>query len=319
MSRVPRCWSMAVYSSIYNEGALYSICRTGYEMLDTNRNIYLGPIIDSHIHLYDPRRRQGIPWPPIGDKIHRPTLPQDYYALSKNYNIVGAIAIEASPWLGDNFWLIDTLRKDKRVIGFIGNLVPGAANFLTVFEQLESEPLFIGIRYGNLWGYNLSEDIHRPRFVSNLRTLASSSRCLESANPDIYLIKALLTIAHVIPELKIIIDHLPGIFVPVEIRKKFFQYLVELSRNPNVFVKFTQIPIRYAFSSAGTEWLDTIWELFGEDRCFFGSDWPNSLYLTDFHNTIQSAFCFMSKKTLQAKIKFFKINAARAYPCIITN
>ena len=36
-------------------------------------------IIDTHIHLFDPLRPQGIPWPPKNDaKLYKPALPERY-------------------------------------------------------------------------------------------------------------------------------------------------------------------------------------------------------------------------------------------------
>ncbi len=70
------------------------------------------PIIDTHIHLFDPRRPQGVPWPLKDDKImYRPALPDRYRSLTKGLGIVGAIEIECSPWLEDNQWVLDICRQ----------------------------------------------------------------------------------------------------------------------------------------------------------------------------------------------------------------
>ncbi|MSV32715.1 MAG: amidohydrolase, partial [Bryobacterales bacterium] len=46
------------------------------------------PIIDTHIHLFDPRRPQGIPWPPKDNAImYKPALPDRYRALTKALGI----------------------------------------------------------------------------------------------------------------------------------------------------------------------------------------------------------------------------------------
>ena len=37
------------------------------------------PIIDTHIHLYDTTRPQGLPWPPKSDKVlYRPVLTEHF-------------------------------------------------------------------------------------------------------------------------------------------------------------------------------------------------------------------------------------------------
>ncbi|MBT5690113.1 MAG: amidohydrolase, partial [Opitutae bacterium] len=39
------------------------------------------PIIDTHIHLYDTSRPDGVPWPPESDKVlYRPVLSQHFDA-----------------------------------------------------------------------------------------------------------------------------------------------------------------------------------------------------------------------------------------------
>ena len=153
---------------------------------------YSGPIIDSHLHLFDPRRPQGIPWPEPGNRLYAAHLPADYWALAAPHNVVGAIAVEASPWRDDNRWLLHTLRSDPRMLGFVGNLDPLHADFARDLEALADEPLFLGLRYGNLWDRDLLLDQTRPGFIDGLRQLAATGRSLDSANPNPRLIKGLL-------------------------------------------------------------------------------------------------------------------------------
>jgi hypothetical protein len=58
------------------------------------------PIIDTHIHLFDPARPQGVPWPPKNNPVaYKPALPARFREVTKDLGIVGAIAVECSPWL----------------------------------------------------------------------------------------------------------------------------------------------------------------------------------------------------------------------------
>src|SRR5689334_17158587 len=62
------------------------------------------PIIDTHIHLFDPTRPQGAPYTgPPGVPVE-PSLPPRYRKLATPLGIVGAVKIEASPWVEDNLW-----------------------------------------------------------------------------------------------------------------------------------------------------------------------------------------------------------------------
>src|ERR1051326_3549938 len=201
-------------------------------------------IIDTHIHLFDPTRPQGVPWPTQGDEIlYQPALPQRYRNVTHRLGVGGAIAIEASPWPQDNQWLLETAAKDTVIIGVVGNLEPGKPDFQREFEKLRRDPLFLGIRYGNLWNRNLGEQISNPKFISDLKSLAEAGLCLDTADPDVSLISDVVRLTDKVPNLRVIIDHLPQINVPEEkqLREKYRCSLRELGKRPEVFVKLSEV------------------------------------------------------------------------------
>src|SRR5579872_3116491 len=87
------------------------------------------PIIDAHIHLFDPRRPQGIPWPPKDDAIYQPALPDRYRRVTQGFNVVGAIEVECSNWLADNQWVLDVASRDTIIVGTVGDLEAGKPEF----------------------------------------------------------------------------------------------------------------------------------------------------------------------------------------------
>lgn len=279
---------------------------------------YAGPIVDCHIHLFDPNRPEGIPWPVPGDSIYAAHLPQDYWRTSEGHGIRAAIAVEASPWVSDNRWLLETLRHDPRFLGFVGNLDPAAPEFAQAFETLASEPKFLGLRYGNLWDRDLLLDQQKPGFIDNLAALADSGRSLDSANPDTRLLDALLRLSDKLPQLRIIIDHLPNAHVLPGQELTFAQQIRDLAERPNVYAKLAEIPQSTAHGVVfEAEFyrgrLGLLWDAFGEDRCFFGSDWPNSEQLASFSDTLGLVRACMAHHSSQAQEKFFYRNSARAY------
>lgn len=282
------------------------------------QTLYTGPIIDSHLHLFDPRRPQGIPWPEPGNRLYAAHLPSDYWAVASSHNVVGAIAVEASPWRDDNRWLLESLRSDPRMLGFVGNLDPLHADFAADLAARVQEPLFLGLRYGNLWDRDLLLDQTRPGFIDGLRQLAASGRSLDSANPNPRLIKGLLTLSDALPELRIIVDHLPNAQVPAGEEAAYHADLLRLAERPNVFAKLAEIPqlgphgliVDTAFYN---DRLAVLWEAFGDERCFFGSDWPNSDHLADFATTLGLVKSCMAGKPEAVQAQFFLHNAVRIY------
>jgi predicted TIM-barrel fold metal-dependent hydrolase len=279
------------------------------------------PIIDAHIHLFDTLRPGGVPWPEKTDTVlYKPALPQRYIGESAAYGVVGAIAIEASPLATDNQWLLNVAANQPVIVGVIGDLVPGSDSFLQDLERLHSNSLFLGIRYGNLWNRDLAADLENQGFIDGLKALASAGLVLETANPDPRLIDAIVEVAERIPDLRIVIDHLPNAPIPTEseARKLYLENLRLLAGSPRVFVKLSEIPVRtngklvtdQHFYQAS---LDAIWDIFGEDHILFGSDWPNSDHVATYSQTFSIVRGYMARKTPAAREKYFWKNSIAAY------
>jgi predicted TIM-barrel fold metal-dependent hydrolase len=240
--------------------------------------------------------------------------------MAEALGVVGAIAVECSPLAVDNDWLLATAESSELIVGVIGDLDAALSEFPQELERLRANPLFLGIRYGNLWGRDLGARMREGTFVANLRLLAAKGLVLESANPNPALISALLEVTRKVPELRVIVDHLPQAPPPQdsEIREKYLKDLQELARHPGVFVKGSEIlrridgkvPERMAVYKA---WLDEIWNIFGDDRMLFGSDWPNSDTMAPFANTFNMAKEYIQTRSQKAAEEYWWRNSVRAY------
>ncbi len=283
------------------------------------------PVIDTHIHLFDPLRPGGVPWPPKDDAIYEPALPPRYAKVSAPEGVVGAIAVECSPLGSDNQWVLNVVAAHPVMVGMVGDLVPGSAHYERDLERLHADPHFLGIRYGNLWERNgaqddLAADLGKPGFVDGLKALAAAGLVLDSANPDPRLMEALLRVSQAAPELRMVIDHLPHCTAPTEAaaRAQYWSTLRELAQNPHVFVKLSEIPVRQKgrletdprFYAAS---LDALWDVFGEDHVLFGSDWPNSDHVASYAQTFGIVRGYVSRKSAEAQQKFFWKNSIAAY------
>jgi L-fuconolactonase len=283
--------------------------------------IYSRPIIDSHIHLFDTNRPNGVPWPEKSDTaLYKPALPGRYAKISAPSGVVGAVAIEASPLATDNDWLLGIAEKNPIIVGIVGDLVPGTPSFLRDLDRLRANPLFFGFRYGNLWDRDLAIDIDKPGFIDGLKALAKADLVLESANPDPTLIGALLAVSDRVPNLRIVIDHLPHAPIPAEpaARREYETNLHRLAENRNLFVKLSEIPVvdNGKLITDPTHYrapLDALWDLFGEDRVFFGSDWPNSDHVAPFAATMSIVKTYMATKSHTAQEKYFWKNSVAVY------
>ncbi|WP_263353443.1 amidohydrolase family protein [Acidicapsa acidisoli] len=279
------------------------------------------PIIDSHIHLFDTTRVAGVPWPPKTDEVlYKPASPNRYERITREFGVVGAIAVEASPIESDNDWVLKQAAENPVIVGVVGNLVPGTPDFARELERLHANPLFVGIRYGNLWDRDLYADAKKPGFIADLRLLAAAGLELDSANPDARLIEAILAVSQQVPELRIVIDHLPNAVIPAEptARRQYWTTLKSLSQNAGVFMKLSEVPVRVGNRlqtdpSFYRDRLDALWDLFGEDRILFGSDWPNSDHVAGYAETLGIVHRYVSEKGAVAMEKYFWKNSITAY------
>ena len=279
------------------------------------------PIIDTHIHLFDPRRPQGVPWPERNDAVlYKPALPERYRKIAEPLGIVGAIEVEASPWLEDNEWVLDVAAKDTIIVGTVGDLEPGKPEFRRQLERFHRNPLFLGIRHGNLWGRDLSAELSKPVFVSDLKALAAAGLEMDTANQDAALIEATVRVTDLVPDLRVVIDHLPQLTPPAEqgARRAYEANLRELGKRPQVYVKISEVlrrvdgrvPEDLKFYKPR---LDDLFGIFGEDRVIYGSDWPNSDTWGPYPLVLKIVREYFTAKGPAVAEKFFWKNSQAAY------
>lgn len=275
------------------------------------------PIIDTHIHLFDAGRPQGAPYK--GSKQYQGgvALPSTYRALAQPLGIVGAIEVEASPWIEDNLWVLEVSEKDTIMVGTVGNLQPEKPEFAEYLERYHRNPLFRGIRYGNLWNYHLVEQVNNPVFIDGLKLLAQADLVLDTANPKVSLLQAIVKVTDSVPDLRVVIDHLPALDPTQEEQASYDAVLKEIAGRPGIFAKLSEIDhLRNGQLSSGLAAhrarLDLLMETFGEDRVMFGSDWPNSVGIASLGQIVELTRDYFATRPRVAE-KYFWKNSLQAY------
>jgi L-fuconolactonase len=277
------------------------------------------PIIDCHIHLFDQTRAQGVPYSG-GSRNTEPALPARYKRLAAPLGIVGAIEVEASPWVEDNLWVLEVEEKDPVMVGMIGNLRPEKPEFGEYLERYHRNKLFLGIRYGNLWGYSLVDQVSNPVFVEGLKLLQQADLVLDTANPRPDLMEAILRLSDRVPDLRMILDHVPGMLLRLDTaaRKRVEATLGQLAKRPRIYVKVSQM-LQIANGKAVTDAavyrpaLDYLFDTFGEDRLIFGSDWPNEWAVDNLAGIVQIVREYFGRRGRAAAEKYFWRNSVEAY------
>ncbi len=274
------------------------------------------PVIDTHVHIFDPRRPQGVPY--AGPKGQPPQIatPENYHRQIAGTGIVGAVIIEASPWIEDNLFILEQANSDPVFVGVVGNLDPSKPDFGDYLNRFSKDPLWRGIRYARVWQMEGGKQVLKPGMAEGLKLLAQAGQSLDMANPSFDLLRGALLAMDAAPDLRVIMDHMPSLDPRPETESLYNSLLAELAQRPNFFIKLSQVRHKDAALNTITaprERLDRLMAAFGEDRVMFGGDWPNSVGTA----TIPEALAltrdyFASRPRIQAE-KYFWRNSQRIY------
>ena len=277
------------------------------------------PIIDTHCHLFDPRRPQGVPY--SGPKGQPPqlALPEIYHGLAAPTGIVGSIVIEASPWLEDNLWILERADSDPLFVGVVGSLQPDTPDFGQYLERFAKNPLWRGIRYARVWVMDQGKAVLKPGILDGLKLLAQADLSLDMANPSIALMRAALLVADAVPSLRVVMDHMPQFDPTPEAQSDYDQLISELAAHPNFFIKLSQVihPDRQGAIApdlaAYRVRLDWLTAAFGEDRVMFGSNWPETVGKATIPQSVSLMHSYFADKPKGQAEKYFWRNSLAIY------
>lgn len=266
-------------------------------------------IIDTHIHLYDPTRPQGVPWPPKNDALlYRPTLPGDFKETTQGLGVTGAIVIESNALLEDNQWVLDLAADNPLIAGFVGHLDPASASFPQHLARFAGNRLFRGVR---LTGKSIAAGLRQPDFMAGLQSLADRDLQIDAIG-DHSMFRDLVALSDRAPRLRIVIDHLP--FEPGADEQVFR----DLSRRPQIYAKVSGVlrreggrtPLELSFYRDS---LDRLWESFGRDRLLYGSNWPVSNRFAPYPSVLRIVREYFAGKGAEASERYFWKNSLAAY------
>ena len=202
------------------------------------------PIIDAHIHLFDASQQVGAEYmgSPEYAAISKASLPSMYEPLAKADGVVGAIVVESSDWIDDNLWYLEVCRANPFMVGVSGTLNPEMRDFGQYVDHFHKDPLFRAIRYrsSNFYSKEKGSVVLKPDQVANLKLLAQADLALDTANPSMDLMRANVMLADALPDLRIIMDHLPSFDAAPDGEQAYQAVVKAMAGQPNIFVKLTE-------------------------------------------------------------------------------
>lgn len=277
-------------------------------------------IIDTHIHLYDPRREDGVPWPPKDDTVlYKPHLPAEFEQCAKPAGVTGVVIVEASDRLVDNRWVLDLVKGNDYFVALVGNVDPYREDFAEHIDQLRKDPRFVGIR-ARIQGKQI--DYRDERVLKSFEYLSDRKLTLDilmnGDGPETIL--EIDRVARRLPKLHIVVNHVLGYNVDGKPPGDEWKAAVErLAENENVYCKVSGLYQRSVPQPAPKDVdhyravLDVLWENFGTDRLVYGSNWPCTKKSGDYASYVTLVGEYFAAKGPEASERYFWKNAVEAY------
>lgn len=274
-------------------------------------------IIDCHTHFYDPTRPEGVPWPNRESSLYRTVLPQHLRAVPQFRRVTGTIVVEASPRVADNDWLLQLAQRDPFVVGIVGNLAPGHAEFASHARRLAAQPAFRGIRVSST---AVAQGLEKNQ-LDDFRLLADLGLALDvNGGPDT---PALLgKLAALLPSLRIVLNHIGNVAITTAAPPADWQAgIASAAQHPRVYCKISALvegaardgrkaPHELAFYRP---YLDVVWRAFGDERVIYGSNWPVSEGAADYATLQRIALEYAAERGDAALRRFCAGNSRAAY------
>jgi len=231
------------------------------------------PLIDSHVHVWDPAVNHYA-W--LSGELARPYLPDEYRAGAPQTTGVIFVEADAGDSLSEAHWVASLDWPELLGIVAQAPLERGAA-VADPLERLRGSDRVVGIRR-QLQDEPIAFFDH-PGLLAGLRVLAQTGLPFDACVRHNQL-PALTALLAQVPELPVVLDHLGKPPVAWSDDGTWARELRALAALPQVRVKLSGLapegspdrPVR----DQAKDWLLTGLDAFGPERCMLGSDWPVS-------------------------------------------
>jgi L-fuconolactonase len=278
------------------------------------------PIIDTHHHFWDPTSGGDYGWlnGPF-EQINRRFEPADLRpALVKN-GVTGTVLVQTWNDLGETWDFIRTAQATDFVAGVVGWVDLTDSGVADTLAELQAEPegkWLVGIRHliqtESDPNWLLREDVRRGLeaveaaglvydLVPNLPQLPSCTRTVEA-----------------FPQARFVLDHI----AKPQIRNHGFDEWAPLIRQfggqrDHIWCKLsgmvTEADWRNWTPADLKPYIHEVLEVFGPERCMFGTDWPVCLVAASYDRVIDALRECVSDLSQAEQDRIFSLNAMEAY------
>jgi len=283
------------------------------------------PVIDTHQHLWD-LDKFNLPWMqgPAKEILGFNFLLPEYRAATAKVPIEQTVYMEvnvaADQQTQEAEYVFDLCQRDDNTMkGAVIGGSPQSAEFKAYVEQFVDNPFFKGVR-------TVLHDADRKQgmclaaqFVENMKLLGKYDKSYDLCMRPAEVLDAAKLVEQC-PDTRFILDHcgnMPVTQLNTKLHEQWTAGLQALASLPNVVCKISGIVVTAKdrnwkpadLAPVVNECLDT----FGEDRVFFGGDWPVCTLKSSYFDWYSALTEIVKDRSETFRRKLFHDNAQKFY------
>ena len=238
----------------------------------------MSPVIDSHQHFWQltpPFNYQWLNAPQLAP-IKRDYLPETLAPQLRATGVDKSIFVQTQHNLAENRWALSLAEQHDWIAGVVGWVDLASEQCEEQLLEFKAHPKFVGVRH-------VTQDepddnfIIRPENMRGLRVLEKHGVPFDLLFYVRHLHHA-ATLARQLPQLPLVIDHLAKPRIKDQAIDDWLPSFRAAAAFPNVYCKLsgmvTEADWRHWRPADLRPYVQHALDLFGPDRCMFGSDWP---------------------------------------------
>jgi L-fuconolactonase len=278
-----------------------------------------GPVIDTHLHLWDPKRIR-YPWLDDNALLNEPYLLEHYLAATRGLPIEAMIFVQCeadfAAFREEAAWVAELARAEPRIRGLIAwaPLEKGRA-VESDLQILKRHGILRGIRRIIQFEPDL-EFCLRPKFIEGVRTLKdfdlSFDICIDHRH-----MANILKFVEQVADVTMILDHIGKPDIKGGVMQPWARQLRELATFPNVTCKIsgvaTEAEHQHWTQDQLIPYIQHALDAFGFDRLMFGGDWPVSTQAIEYRKWVEILDGVLAGIPETHRRKFWRENAKKVY------
>jgi predicted TIM-barrel fold metal-dependent hydrolase len=278
------------------------------------------PIIDSHVHLWDPTVFR-MPWLDGNKRLNKPYGLADYREATAGLPIEAFVylQVEVNPAYGllEARWAAERAVEDDRLKAIVAwaPLEDGAPCRTYLDALVQVSPLVKGVRRVTQAEPDIAF-VSSPDFIAATRLLPgfglSCDLCID--HPQL---PSAITLVRACPETQFVLDHIAKADIKGHLMEPWRRQMAELAALPNVCCKIsgmvTEADHEHWTPDDLAPYVAHVLDVFGEDRVLYGGDWPVVLNASPYRRWADTLDALTAHLFPEAKGKLWGENARRFY------